>query len=159
MTKTITLIKQVLLKADLSWYWVVAKYNILTLTSWYPQNDYLYVFHQKKSPVSHTNNTIVKNCFRIWAQILHHIGGQRIPLLSPLDSNPLFTPSLIVKTFAVWKSCGLSDWSHTGLEHKVGRCDFKHGHCTEESFYHTLIFVCFCLNSHWAEDGDVGATL
>uniref|UniRef100_A0A3Q3A000 Reverse transcriptase domain-containing protein n=1 Tax=Kryptolebias marmoratus TaxID=37003 RepID=A0A3Q3A000_KRYMA len=59
------------------------------------------------SPTTYTNNIIVKNCLRIWAQIMQHFRIQRIPLLSPLNSNPLFPPSLIDKTFSVWKSHGL----------------------------------------------------
>lgn len=61
----------------------------------------------KSSPIMYSNNIIVKNCLKIWAQVKQHFVMLRIPLISPFDLNPLFPPSLIDKTFAMWRSHGL----------------------------------------------------
>lgn len=51
------------------------------------------------SPTAHSSSVVVKNCLNIWNQFRRHFGLQAIPVLAPVHSNPLFTPSVIDKAF------------------------------------------------------------
>lgn len=52
------------------------------------------------SPLTFSNNVIVKNCLKIWCQFRRHFTLQSTPLLCPVHLNPLFPPSFTDKAFA-----------------------------------------------------------
>lgn len=58
---------------------------------------------------------IVKNCLKIWTQLKHHLGLQSSSLLSPVLSNPLFTPSINNRAFAAWEDHGIVSVKHLTL--------------------------------------------
>ena len=49
----------------------------------------------------------IPNCLNIWSQLKRHLGLQSISLLSPVHSNPLFTPSINDQAFAAWRDLGV----------------------------------------------------
>ena len=59
------------------------------------------------APTVHSSSVVVKNCLQIWNQFRWHFGLQVIPVLAPVHSNPLFTPSVIDKVFKIWKDLGI----------------------------------------------------
>ncbi|KAF3858701.1 hypothetical protein F7725_011902 [Dissostichus mawsoni] len=56
---------------------------------------------------TYSKNIVVKNCLKIWTQLKRHFGFQGIPLLSPVHSNPLFTPSITDAAFSIWEINGI----------------------------------------------------
>ncbi len=53
-------------------------------------------------------NSIVRQSLRIWSQFRTHFGLQRLPVVSPINRNPLFPPSLNDKAFNTWQRAGIS---------------------------------------------------
>ncbi|MBN3304573.1 PAQR2 protein, partial [Amia calva] len=61
------------------------------------------------TPISnYSQNPIVRHTLKIWTQFRTHFGLMSLSVLSPIDSNHLFPPSLVDQAFHVWHRNGIT---------------------------------------------------